>query len=195
MPLDESTPAYLYETADIGVKLLSEAELTIYPTWFNDVEVCAHNQHLAFGQTVEECRAYIQQQRQQKSALVWAAFLKNESLKQEHQHIGNISLQAIHWINNSAELAFLFGAKEHWGKGYAFQAAQLLMAHGFNRLNLHRIYCATAATNERMLRLAQKLGFIQEGLRKEALFLNGHYCDSVEFGITQHDWQSAQQPD
>ena len=33
-----------------------------------------------------------------------------------------------------------------------------------------------------MQKLALKLGFEQEGVRKEALFKNGHYIDIIEYG-------------
>ena len=32
-------------------------------------------------------------------------------------------------------------------------------------------------------KLAQKLGMVQEGIRKEAIFKNGMYYDIIEFGI------------
>ncbi len=55
--------------------------------------------------------------------------------------------------------------------------------HGFKKLNLHRIYCGTAATNKAMNQLALKLGMKEEGIRKEHLFLDGLWVDVVEYGI------------
>lgn len=66
--------------------------------------------------------------------------------------------------------------------GYAAEAAEVLIDHAFNRLNLHRLYCGTADNNIRMQKLAEKLGFIKEGIRRQALFKNGAYHDIIEYG-------------
>jgi RimJ/RimL family protein N-acetyltransferase len=34
-----------------------------------------------------------------------------------------------------------------------------------------------------MQKLAEKLGMQKEGVRKDALFKNGKYCDVLEYGI------------
>ena len=40
------------------------------------------------------------------------------------------------------------------------------MKHGFEQLNLHRIYCGTSVKNIAMQKLAAALGFVQEGIRR-----------------------------
>jgi RimJ/RimL family protein N-acetyltransferase len=50
-------------------------------------------------------------------------------------------------------------------------------------INLHRIYCGTSSENIGMQKLANKLGMIKEGQRKDALFKNGKYLDVIEYGI------------
>jgi RimJ/RimL family protein N-acetyltransferase len=99
------------------------------------------------------------------------------------KHIGNISLQNINWIDRNAEIAFLLGEKDFWGKGVMLEAGQLLINHGFESLNLHKIYCGTSSDNSGMQKLAEKLKMEKEGIRKEALFKNGVYHDIIEFGI------------
>jgi RimJ/RimL family protein N-acetyltransferase len=62
-------------------------------------------------------------------------------------------------------------------------ASKTILEHGFKKLNLHRIYCGTAANNEGMKKLALNLGMKEEGIRKEHLFLNGAWVDVLEYGI------------
>jgi ribosomal-protein-alanine N-acetyltransferase len=49
-------------------------------------------------------------------------------------------------------------AHEHWGHGYALEAARAALAHGFDTLGLEEIVSFTVAANRRSWRLMEKLG-------------------------------------
>jgi RimJ/RimL family protein N-acetyltransferase len=49
---------------------------------------------------------------------------------------------------NCAELGWRIAA-EHWGQGYASEAAAAAVAHGFQRLHLDRIIACTVPANQR----------------------------------------------
>jgi RimJ/RimL family protein N-acetyltransferase len=49
-------------------------------------------------------------------------------------------------------------AAEHWGKGYATEAARASFEHGFGRLGLKEIVSFTAVGNERSRRVMERLG-------------------------------------
>jgi ribosomal-protein-alanine N-acetyltransferase len=163
----------------IYLRALSVADLDGgYVDWLNDAEVSAHNSHHVFPYSVEEARAHIADMQDLKRNLVLAMVAKDTE-----KHIGNISLQSIDYISHTAEYAIMVGDKEYWGKGIASEASRLILAHGFNALNLHRIYCGTSSTNEAMQKLALALGFTQEGVRREAMFKAGGYVDIIEYGM------------
>ena len=149
-----------------------------YRYWLNDEEVVHFNSHGRFPLTQDKLKDYVQSVYRSDNNLVLAV-IDNKSCK----HIGNISLQKIQWIDRDAEIAFLLGEKDFHGKGIMFEAGNILINHGFNALNLHRIYCGTSSENIGMQKLAVKLGMTQEGVRKEAFFKNGKYLDLVEYGI------------
>ena len=128
--------------------------------------------------TPEKLLNFVQAALQSNTSLVLAVI----DTKTE-KHIGNISLQNINWIDRNAEIAFLLGEKDFWGKGVMLEAGELLINHGFESLNLHKIYCGTSSDNSGMQKLAEKLKMEKEGIRKEALFKNGVYHDIIEFGI------------
>jgi RimJ/RimL family protein N-acetyltransferase len=50
-----------------------------------------------------------------------------------------------------------------WGKGYATEAAQLALAHGFGVAGLSEIVSFTAVFNKRSQRVMQKLGLVFSG--------------------------------
>lgn len=49
-------------------------------------------------------------------------------------------------------------AAEHWGRGYATEAARAVLAYGFERLGLPEIVSFTTANNLRSRRVMEKLG-------------------------------------
>ena len=149
-----------------------------YSFWLNDPNITAYNSHGRFPMSIEMLLDYVNSAKSSKVNLVLAVVAKDTN-----KHIGNISLQNINWIDRNAEIAFILGDKSYWGKGIMLEAGNLLINHGCNVLNLHRIYCGTSSENIGMQKLAKKLNMKKEGLRKEAIFKMGQYFDIVEYGI------------
>jgi ribosomal-protein-alanine N-acetyltransferase len=151
-----------------------------YSKWMNDKYITQFNSHGIFPATKESLLNYISSLNDSAKSMVLAIVTKDKQF-----HIGNISLQEINWVNRSAELAFLLGEKEFWGKGIMYEAGMLIISHAFNALNLHRIYCGTSIENIGMRKLATKLGMQEEGIRKQAIYKNGRYLDIIEYGMVR----------
>ena len=154
-----------------------------YPGWLNDLEVCHFNSHGRWPCPEAGATEYIEAVRGSRLALVLAMVLLEDD-----RHIGNISLQAIDWIDRSAEFAILLGDRSAWGKGYSKEAAYLICRHGFLELNLRRIHCGTSEDNVAMQRLAAFMGMEQEGRRRQALFKHGKYRDILEYGVLREEF-------
>ena len=71
-------------------------------------------------------------------------------------------------------------------------ATQQLLAHGFNDLNLNRIYLTLLPDNERARRMYLRLGFQEEGRQRQAIFKSGRYHDVLEMALLREDFQQAQ---
>lgn len=158
-----------------------------YKNWFYDSAVTKYNAHglFPYGDKFEK---YLDMCESGKEDIVWGIIF-NRKLPSDRVHIGNISLQRINWIYRSAEFAIVIGEKDFWKMGIGFEALSLLLQHGFERLNLHRIWTGTAGINEGMRKLAEKLGMICEGHFREAVFLNGSYCNVVMYSILEDEWR------
>lgn len=154
-----------------------------YFQWLNDAKVCRYNSHAIFPNSEKDMEDYLEFTKGTKSAVVLAIVAKRSDV-----HIGNIALQRINWIDRSAEFAILMGETAYWGRGYATEAALLLVRYGFERLNLQRIYCGTSEDNKGMKKLARKLKMKPEGRRRRALFKNSRYVDVLEFGVLREEF-------
>ena len=163
------------------IELVEEEYPTNYLSWLNDPEVTKYNHWGLFPYTSLTRDQYIQELKKSNKIIVWAGLV-------EGVHIGNFTLQSINYIYRSAEFAVVIGEKEYWGKGYTTEAARFLFSHAFQKLNLHRIFTGTAATNLGMRKVAKKLGMTNEGVFIDATFLDGKYVDIYEYGILRETW-------
>jgi len=75
-----------------------------------------------------------------------------------------------------------------WGKGFVAEAVTGALAHGFTRLNLHRIWLEIDPRNTASIRIAEKCGFAREGFARKSYYLNGEYLDSVFYAMLYEDW-------
>lgn len=169
----------------IYLRPIEESDLNEkYQSWFNDAEVCQFNSHHRFPHYQQDMEDYYKHVIKSGNNLILAIISKNND-----EHIGNVSLQDIDVINKSAEFAILIGDKTYWSKGIGKEAIKLIIDHGFNTLNLNRIYCGTAEDNVGMQKLAELAGFNKEGISKEALFKNGKYKDIFNYGLLKNEYK------
>ncbi|MEO8209876.1 MAG: GNAT family protein [bacterium] len=155
-----------------------------YIGWLNDNEVCKGNSHGTFPNNYSKTLAYIESIENSKTEIVFAI-----RWKKNDDHIGNISLQNINWINRSGEIAILIGNKNYWNKGVGSKAYKLLIDYGFNTLNLNRISSGLAITNDGMIKVCEKNRMKKEGLIREALYKDGRYIDAAIYSILLKDYK------
>jgi RimJ/RimL family protein N-acetyltransferase len=79
--------------------------------------------------------------------------------------------------------------QEHQRMGYAVEAMRLLLLYGFNELRCHKCNSACLDINTASIALHKKLGFVEEGRRREVVYMNGQYQDDVLFGLTEHEYR------
>lgn len=109
-------------------------------------------------------------------------------VKKNDKLIGNISLFNINKIHRNAEVGIIIGELDETSKGYGTEAMRLLIDYGFNMVNLHRIELQVYDFNERAINTYKKLGFIEEGKRRESIYFEGEYCDLVWMSVLREEW-------
>lgn len=81
----------------------------------------------------------------------WATFLKDKM-----QFIGWAGLAYLPEFNE-IDVGYRF-LPQFWGKGFATEASQAILAHGFNTLNLDRIIAIAMKENIASIRVMEKIG-------------------------------------
>jgi diamine N-acetyltransferase len=103
--------------------------------------------------------------------------------------IGNCGFFNHDQRNASAEFGIMIGDKNYWNQGYGTEAVRLLVMHGFQTINLNRIYLRVLETNPRAIRAYEKAGFIHEGRQRQADFREGRYIDLLVMSILRSEFQ------
>lgn len=103
--------------------------------------------------------------------------------------IGNLGYHQIDNVAHAGEVGIMIGEKSIWGQGYGTEAMRLLLKHGFETLNLNRIFLRVYAENKRAIRTYEKVGFVHEGRMREALFKHGSYQDLLFMSVLRKEWE------
>nr|WKN39619.1 GNAT family N-acetyltransferase [Tunicatimonas sp. TK19036] len=87
----------------------------------------------------------------------------------------------------SAEIGYWIG-KPYWGKGYASEAAQLVVDYAFNTLDLNRIEAHAMVENIGSSRVLTKLGMREEGYHPQLIKKFGEFKDVKTYGLLREQW-------
>lgn len=107
--------------------------------------------------------------------------------------IGNCGFHSIEDINRCGEVGIVIGDKNEWNKGYGAEAMTLLQRHGFETLNLNRVYLRVYADNVRAVRSYERAGFTLEGRLREAVYKHGKYEDVLVMSVLRSEWFKKKQ--
>jgi [ribosomal protein S5]-alanine N-acetyltransferase len=92
--------------------------------------------------------------------------------------------------NDSAELGYWIG-RDHWGSGYATEAARAVVAWAFRALELHRIHASHFPRNPASGRVLDKIGMRHEGRLREHVKKWGEYLDLERYGLLRKELDDA----
>lgn len=114
-------------------------------------------------------------------------------VRAEDRLIGTVGLHRIDPIARRATLGISIGERAYHNRGYGTEAVRLILRFGFEELNLHRVELSVLADNIRAIRCYQKVGFVQEGCRRDHYFRNGQYVDEYLFALLREEWAARKE--
>ena len=103
-------------------------------------------------------------------------------------HIGNTGLHDVDAVSRHAEFGIVIGEKSYWNRGYGTAATRLTLKHGFEHLNLNRIFLHVYENNPRAIKTYEAAGFLREGVLRQGVYKNGRYLDLVLMSVLQSEW-------
>ncbi len=77
-----------------------------------------------------------------------------------------------------------------WGRGYATEAAEAVLAHAFGALGLHRVQATHLTRNPASCRVMEKLGMRVEGVERDQVLKHGRFEDLELHAILVDEWRA-----
>jgi ribosomal-protein-serine acetyltransferase len=99
---------------------------------------------------------------------------------------GTIGFHRVSWLNRATSIGYWLAA-DHQGRGTMTQAVRALVDHAFDIWGLHRIEISAAVDNARSRAVAERAGFREEGVRRDAERHGERYLDLVLYGLLATD--------
>lgn len=111
------------------------------------------------------------------------------ALKDNDRPIGEIAIMDMDPSNRSGHLRIAIFNEEDCGQGYGREALLLILDYGFGMMNLNRIELSVYSYNDRAIRAYEKIGFVQEGIQREALYYNHEYHDAIMMSMLAREYR------
>ncbi len=112
-------------------------------------------------------------------------------LNEEGRVVGDVVHFLAHRYSTAREIGWTVYDPADRRKGYGTAAARALVDYLFRSLPIHRLCCSLSPDNVASARVAQKAGFVCEGLMRGVVFSGGEYLDGECYGMTREDWRLA----
>lgn len=109
---------------------------------------------------------------------------------EEGNNIGSINLNRIDERNGTFSIGIIID-KQYRGKGYGTSAMNILLKYAFFERRLHKFNDCVLEGNEGSVKMMEKLGCIQEGVRRQVVYMDGQYVDLILFGLTKDEFVEA----
>ena len=108
-------------------------------------------------------------------------------IRYKGQLVGMAALHYIDWTNRTTSIGY-FLAESAQGRGIMTKTLHAMLEYIFSVLALHRVEIECDLSNDRSLAVPARLGFVQEGIKRQAHWLYDHYEDLVTFSLLADEW-------
>ncbi len=167
----------------VELRAIERGDVPNYVPWFNDAETVAYFGRYEPMSLAAEERWY-EEQGKNPEVQNYAVYFKDE-------HIGAAGFAHLDFKNRNAEVGLMVGRKDLWDQGLGRDILRALLRHGFDQLNMHRIYLRVFAENARAVRCYEKTGFRHEGRHRHAIYRHGRYHDILWMSVLEDEYRAG----
>jgi ribosomal-protein-alanine N-acetyltransferase len=172
------------ETDRLHLRLLADEDIDFIFHHFSDPDVCRYLMDEPPVADLAEAEAIIHSfaDPEVNNRIRWAMVRKSDG-----QVIGTCGFHRWEKDYFHAELGYDLSA-DCWGQGYTTEALRPVIENGFERMGLNRIEAFIYIENQGSIRVAEKLGFKQEGCLRDYFYLDGKFYDHYLYSLLKRDW-------
>lgn len=105
---------------------------------------------------------------------------------------GAVRIRQIDLVHRMASIGYYLGSG-HQGKGLATLSVRAAVAWCFEHLNMNRIELRCTSDNLASQSLAKRVGFVWEGMLRQAELLNGKFVDHFVYGLLREEFKASEE--
>jgi diamine N-acetyltransferase len=173
----------------LRLRAAEKTDIPRFVTWLNDPEV---RQFLLIAYPMSQAFEEKWFESMIEQGMAEQVLVIERKVGEEYEPIGNTSFMHIDWVSRNAEIGIFLGEKRVWSQGYGREAMKLMLRHGFNHMNLHRIYLRVYEHNGRGIKAYEHAGFVHEGRLRQDVFREGVYRDVLIMAVIRPEWQDEE---
>jgi diamine N-acetyltransferase len=166
----------------VRLRAVERTDLPTFVQWFNDPLIQRRLGRVEPLSLAEEERWFEALQRS-KTDVVYAIVVGDEL-------VGNCGLHRIDWRHRGAQLGIVIGDEACRGQGLGSDAVGTLVHYAFANLGLHRIELEVLSENDVARRCYERLGFVAEGVRRDARYIDGAFRDLILMRLLRPEWDA-----
>jgi RimJ/RimL family protein N-acetyltransferase len=160
-------------------------ELAAVLRWYTDPEIARLTRYQTRPMTPSEIERFFHGRLLAPDALAYTIHELSA-----RRPVGFTTFSSLDADNGSVLFHITIGEPDAWGRGLGTEATELMLAHAFDRLGLHRVGLSVFAFNTRALRAYDKAGFRVEGRVREAIRRDGRHWDEIQMGVLRDEWRA-----
>jgi len=110
-----------------------------------------------------------------------------EDISKSYKKIGMVRFSNIDFVNRSVcvggDIAEIFE-----GKGHGKAMYETIFKVGFDVWGMNRMWLSVLENNERAIALYKKMGFIDEGVQREAIYKDDKYLNYINMSVLRNEY-------
>jgi len=110
------------------------------------------------------------------------------AITQSNRMVGVIGFHYVNRIHLATSIGYWLAADAQ-GRGTMTLALAALVDHAFETWGMHRVELQAAVDNARSRAVAERLGFVHEGVLRQAERFTTRYADIDVFSVLQPEWR------
>jgi RimJ/RimL family protein N-acetyltransferase len=110
-------------------------------------------------------------------------------LKASQELIGDCSLSLTSKQHRQGEIGYIFHP-DHHGRGYATEAARVLIGLAFDEFGLHRVVGRLEPRNAGSARVLERLGMRREAHLVENEWVKGEWQSELVYAVLEREWRA-----
>lgn len=171
----------------IGFRQVEQKDLVLLRDWANQDRIRKHSHRHTLLNMIDQFKWY-------KKIIGTRQFEMFMVLKNRNP-VGLCGLTHINWKDRSAVISYYLGKQTNPAIDVTLglEVYEFLKKKAFKEFNLNRLWGEAFSFNEGGIRLALQCGFKKEGIKRQSVFWNGKYWDSIIVGMLAEEYFKSKQ--